>query len=198
MNEYYVYIAYQDTIPRYIGFGKGRRFEHVNSGVSASYRLNKEHFAGAFFDVHIVKNNLSSKDAQTLEIELIKYHGLLRDGGTLYNETLGGIGFRAGHTEKMKEIISNASKKCWAEMTPEDRAERKRKFLENGKGTRFQKGQKINPTTSKTWKIKNLETGEELQFKNKQKFMRDNPDYAFLKRQPLGVPRKGHIIEEVV
>jgi hypothetical protein len=138
--NYYVYVAYEGDIPRYVGFGKGRRHEHVNSGISKSYRLNKAHFAGIVLRVEFVAENLTQKDAEALEIKLIAKHKREDVGGTLWNETNGGVGYRAGHTDKSRAKIQSASKAMWARMSDEGREARVKQFLKNGEGTRFKKG----------------------------------------------------------
>lgn len=138
---YYVYVAYEGDVPRYVGFGKGRRYEHVNSGISKSYRLNKAHFQGITLRVEFVAQGLTKEEAEKLEIELIAQHKREDAGGTLWNETNGGVGYRAGHTDASRERIRASSKAMWANLTEDQRQARVAQFLKNGEKTRFKKGQ---------------------------------------------------------
>ena len=71
---YYVYIARIDGEIVYIGKGTGNRFEHVNSGVSHNYFLNKSHFSGVVADIEIYQKFELESDALSLEASLIALH----------------------------------------------------------------------------------------------------------------------------
>lgn len=159
MKPYYVYIAYLDKIPRYIGFGKGNRYTHVNSGTSHQRKLNEVVLKDEkVFVIQITATNLSKEEAQIKEIELIAFYGLLEEGGTLYNQTKGGIGYRAGHTKTSKEKISNASKEMWKNRTLPERNRIVTAWASKGEITRFKKG--AIPYNKAEWKLTNKLTGE--------------------------------------
>ena len=42
MGSYYVYVASLGGVARYVGFGSGPRYKHVNSGVSHVRKLNEQ------------------------------------------------------------------------------------------------------------------------------------------------------------
>lgn len=68
---YYVYLAkYNDEIC-YVGFGKGTRYTHCNSGTSSSYHLNRLHFEGKVFEIEIYEDGLIKEAAMALEKETI-------------------------------------------------------------------------------------------------------------------------------
>lgn len=74
-NIYYVYIVrYKEEIV-YIGKGKYRRYEHINSGCSHIYEANRLHHSeGAKFDVDIIHKNSTDESATAKEKELILKH----------------------------------------------------------------------------------------------------------------------------
>jgi len=154
MNKmYYVYLAYLDDVPRYVGFGKRDRYKHVNSGVSSVRELNFHVLKyDKKFRIEFLKTNLSKSDAQKYEIKFIKQYGRLDvGGGTLFNHTFGGVGFRGGHTHISKEKIAKASKNMWDSMSENDKTSRINVFLDNGKNTRYKKGRYSE--NSCFWKI---------------------------------------------
>jgi predicted GIY-YIG superfamily endonuclease len=71
---YYVYIARIGEEIVYIGKGSGKRFEHVNSGTSHNYYLNKAHFEGVVMDVQVAEEFELEKDALAREAQLIEEH----------------------------------------------------------------------------------------------------------------------------
>lgn len=69
---YYVYIVRYKGEIVYIGKGKYRRYEHVNSGCSHIYEANRlHHNEGAVFDVTITHKNSTDEFATAKEKELI-------------------------------------------------------------------------------------------------------------------------------
>lgn len=61
---------------KYIGEGKSSRPEHVNSGTSHVYNLNKEHFAGKSMAVEIYSEGLTKSESLTIErLLLARYAG---------------------------------------------------------------------------------------------------------------------------
>ena len=70
-NIYYVYAAFVDKKLKYIGKGKGNRYEHVTSGCSHVYGLNESYFQGKTIEVGIVRDNLTESEALDLEAGLI-------------------------------------------------------------------------------------------------------------------------------
>ncbi len=71
---YYVYIAKIGEEVVYIGKGSGRRLEHVNSGTSNNYYLNKAHFEGVVMDVEMAETFELEQDALDREAALIAEH----------------------------------------------------------------------------------------------------------------------------
>lgn len=72
---YYVYIVRYKGEIVYIGKGKYRRYEHVNSGCSHIYEANRlHHNEGAVFDVTITHKNSTNGSAAAKEKELILKH----------------------------------------------------------------------------------------------------------------------------
>ena len=132
-----------DGIPRYVGAGRNKREEHVNSGRSHNVELNRVVLAEKReFEVKRLEGNLSKKEAFRLECEYIQRYGLAADGGSLWNETYGGIGYLSKHTEKTKERIGAASKERWESL--KDDPERYKEYCDRVRNTpnsgRFTKG----------------------------------------------------------
>lgn len=69
--KFYVYLASIDGEVKYVGKGKGLRYQHVNSGVSSCYQANKAHFEGLFIEIDFYKYFEFEEDALLLEKELI-------------------------------------------------------------------------------------------------------------------------------
>jgi hypothetical protein len=68
---FYVYaVRYKENIV-YIGKGVGNRIEHVNSGISHCYQLNKLHFLGETVETELLSENLTEKQALAIEEMLI-------------------------------------------------------------------------------------------------------------------------------
>lgn len=72
--KHYIYIARIDDEIVYIGKGVGKRYEHVNSGISHNYFLNKAHFSGIVMDVEIYQRFDTDEEALAAESALIKLH----------------------------------------------------------------------------------------------------------------------------
>ncbi len=72
--KYYVYVVKIGDEIVYIGKGSGARFEHVNSGTSHNYFLNKAHFEGIAMDVSIAFRFETDLEATLKESELISEH----------------------------------------------------------------------------------------------------------------------------
>lgn len=71
--RYIVYHCYSESGDLlYVGAGKEGREEHVTSGVSHSYELNKLHFEGTFVEVKIVKVFDNKADAFNCETDMIR------------------------------------------------------------------------------------------------------------------------------
>lgn len=73
-NIYCVYIAKRGEDILYIGSGVHGRWEHVTSGVSHSYELNRLHFSGIKLEVSVVLSGLSKKQSLAEEKLLILLH----------------------------------------------------------------------------------------------------------------------------
>ena len=75
-KEYYVYGAYGlHGELLYIGYGKGDRYKHCNSGMSSNKGLNRYYFTNGEGDcirVEIIYEYLSKKEASGIETNLIK------------------------------------------------------------------------------------------------------------------------------
>lgn len=73
-NVYCVYIARVRGSILYIGSGVHGRWEHVNSGTSHNYGLNKLHFSGEELEIEVVFSGLSKKQSLKEEKFLILLH----------------------------------------------------------------------------------------------------------------------------
>ena len=100
MKEYYVYCIYVDSVPVYIGKGKGTRMHHHlrnftlhNTAVNNVLRdkLNSAISKNQIIDVKIVQEDLSNEEALIEESNLISIYGRkIYDTGTLCNVACGG------------------------------------------------------------------------------------------------------------
>lgn len=182
-STYYTYVAKLDGIPKYVGAGKGIRYLHVNSGVSSNRELNRVVLAECqIFDIDIIPAN-SKQEAFETEQQLIAQYGLTCDGtGTLFNETLGGIGFRSKHTEASKRKIQETAKRWWSHLKSSPAYEKHRnklkatpnsgRFVSGRKGTYF-------GGTPKKWVLVNNNTDPKItyEFVDREKFWKDNPSF---------------------
>lgn len=66
-----MYLASVDGEVKYVGKGKGFRFQHVNSGISSCYWANKAHFEGKFIDIDFYRHFEFEKDALEFERYMI-------------------------------------------------------------------------------------------------------------------------------
>ncbi|WP_391560694.1 hypothetical protein [Robertmurraya sp.] len=71
MSEHYVYAVFVEKRLKYIGMGKGSRFEHGCSGCSHVFGLNEAYFDGKNIEVGIIKDRLAESEASRLELSLI-------------------------------------------------------------------------------------------------------------------------------
>lgn len=76
-NEYYIYGAYgKNGELLYIGYGKGSRYKHCNTGISSSKALNRYYFLNGenkCIKVEKLFENLLLEDATHLELLCIQY-----------------------------------------------------------------------------------------------------------------------------
>lgn len=108
-GDYYVYCAYQGSELLYIGFGKGDRIKHVNSGKSHNPYLNKRYFMEELLDYPKVTSSkivteLTKNDALDLEKYLIYRHKPLCNvrGVNNYTNTL--------ESNKLKKVKNTPTK----------------------------------------------------------------------------------------
>ena len=105
MEQYYVYTHLNPQTKEifYVGIGKGNRAWNQWAGRNKFWGnyVNKHGF-----EVEIVAENITRKQAGKIEIELIAHLGRrqIEEGGTLVNRSLGGDGGSGGytHTEEWK------------------------------------------------------------------------------------------------
>ena len=136
MSSYYVYFAIENGIVRYVGYGTGKRYLHCNSGTSHVRELNQKVLAEhVTFDVHIVNQFLTKKQAAELEKLYISRYRPIADGGTLFNKTYGGIGNSGGISSKMRQQISERTQEMWDSMDEIEKLSRVAK-LQDGKQRR--------------------------------------------------------------
>lgn len=72
-QKYYVYVAKNGEEICYVGSGVFGRWDHVSSGTSHNYGLNKLHFEGVVLDVQVLSEHDCVKDARSAELVLIKH-----------------------------------------------------------------------------------------------------------------------------
>lgn len=99
-NIFYVYQAFVDGELKYIGKGKGKRWEHCTSGSSSCSELNRDFHEGKNIEVVKYKENLQEFEAEVLEIELIKDN---KDKG-IYNKKLHTDLSSKPNIERMKDV----------------------------------------------------------------------------------------------
>ena len=115
MNEYYVYTHLNPNTKEvfYVGIGKGNRAWNQWAGRNKFWEnyVNKHGF-----EVELISENLTRKQAEKIEINLIAELGRrqIDNGGTLVNRSSGGegsIGYT--HTAEFKQKLSEDRKvKC--------------------------------------------------------------------------------------
>lgn len=82
--HYYVYVVFVEKKLKYIGKGKGKRYEHPTSGCSHVFGLNRDYFESKLIEVGIAKDRLSEPEALKLEYNMILQFGC-SDNVALYN-----------------------------------------------------------------------------------------------------------------
>lgn len=115
MNEYYVYVHLNPKTKEifYVGIGKGNRAWNQWAGRNKFWEnyVNKHGF-----EVELISENLTRKQAEKIEISLIAELGRrqIDEGGTLVNRSSGGEGSTGyTHTEEFKQKLSEDRKgKC--------------------------------------------------------------------------------------
>jgi len=115
MNEYYVYVHLNPNTKEvfYVGIGKGNRAWNQWAGRNKFW----ENYVNKYgFEVELISENLTRKQAEKIEISLIADLGRrqIDEGGTLVNRSSGGegsIGYT--HTAEFKQKLSEDRKgKC--------------------------------------------------------------------------------------
>lgn len=73
-KQFVVYIAHDGSDAVYVGEGKHNREQHVNSGVSHVYELNKDHFNGLSYAVEVIylKDKETAEELEDIFIEEFK------------------------------------------------------------------------------------------------------------------------------
>lgn len=137
-NSAYVYIHIRLDTNEVFYVGKGIGFCHQRACAKTSRnKAWKEIIKHAEWGIEIVFDGLSRAEATNKEVELIAKYKRICDGGTLVNQTLGGMGhlglkgkqspnFGKPHTQ---ERVENMRKAVLAAITPETR----RKLSEHAK-----------------------------------------------------------------
>lgn len=111
---HYVYCFWDGDTPFYIGLGQGSRWRThfyesndrlMKDNLHKQRKMRKMAEEGRVIGVQIVAHKLSPKEAQALEVLLIKKYGRRRDGGVLTNLSTGGDSGASGreHTEEFRE-----------------------------------------------------------------------------------------------
>jgi hypothetical protein len=97
MKEYYVYCIYVDSVPIYIGKGKGKRMHHhlrnfiIHNNKVLRDKLNSAISKNQIIDVKTIQENLTNEDALVVESNLISLYGRKIYGtGSLCNVADGG------------------------------------------------------------------------------------------------------------
>jgi hypothetical protein len=115
MNQYYVYTHLNPTTKDvfYVGIGKKNRAFNQWAGRNKFWEnyVNKHGF-----EVEIIQDNLTRKQAEKIEMELISHLGRrqIDEGGVLVNRSIGGDGNKGyTHTQEFKLKMSKDRKgKC--------------------------------------------------------------------------------------
>ena len=109
MEQYYVYTHLNPTTKEvfYVGIGKGNRAWNQWAGRNKFW----ENYTAKYgFEVGLIAENLTRKQAGKIEMELIAHLGRrqIDEGGTLVNRSTGGDGGAVGytHTEEYKQKLS--------------------------------------------------------------------------------------------
>jgi hypothetical protein len=158
MKKFYTY-AYlrKDRTPYYIGKGTGRRMygNHKHTPVPPKDRIL------------LLKENLSNEEAIRHEMYLISVLGRKSEGGILINQTPGGEGFCAPHTEKTKEKMREA-------VRPPVTEETKKKISETSKENLRKNPRPIEFYEKNLRKMAEKNRTDKEKHKKHSEFMRDN------------------------
>lgn len=111
--DYYVYVGKIGDEFVYVGKGTGKRYLHLNSGVSTSYSANESHFKGVKVSVDIVKRFEKSSDALSYETCLINLHKPKWNYQTKENKTKR----KVVREHKGVQFMKNKTSKQWRAYT---------------------------------------------------------------------------------
>lgn len=84
-HDYYVYVCKLDDVPVYVGKGKGQRYLHCISGMSANSSLNKAYFDYGVERMSVTKVLEDLTEKQALEKEKVLIESFNSLGYSLYN-----------------------------------------------------------------------------------------------------------------
>lgn len=109
VQDYYVYLHKDKPsgVPFYVGKGRGKRaWSHYRNDL---WREKVKDLKGAY-DVEIVEDKLTEREAHDLEITLILKYKRIWEGGTLVNKTPGhGMAVAVGFPIEMEEAHKKSS-----------------------------------------------------------------------------------------
>lgn len=86
VHDYYVYVCKLDSIPVYVGKGKGQRYLHCISGMSGNSSLNKAYFECGEERMSVIKVLEDLTEKQALEKEKTLIDSFTSLGYKLYNK----------------------------------------------------------------------------------------------------------------
>jgi len=107
-----------DSVPRYVGKGRGRRSSFHEAKVRAllanpkTKRATRVHRAmlndGRKFNPEIVRKELTQREAYDLEADLIRRYRRISEGGTLWNILSGNPGWNGILHDDWREVAARA------------------------------------------------------------------------------------------
>jgi hypothetical protein len=104
----YVYVVFDfEGMPRYVGVGRGARWQHHNmncSGAHPELRKIREANGGGELPIVVIRSNLTNREALAIETALIHALGRQRYGGILVNKNNGGNGAGDEGAEKLRQM----------------------------------------------------------------------------------------------
>jgi len=169
-----VYIARYKGDVLYIGEGKRGRSEHVKSGISNIYTLNKLHFSGEVVDVEVIPCE-TKEQSKRLEKELIQYlqplynteHSTLEQQMKLMRRELKLFDLEHGDNLSsnvtygvVKAAVKNASNKMTTIITPTDVIIACPSLYKKNTCAGAYKRFHDNPASKLSWYIKEFERGD--------------------------------------
>lgn len=211
LNIFYTYVISVDSIPKYVGKGKGPRcYHHFEGKNHFANHLRKAQRENKNILIEKIIENVTEEEAFKKEKELIASYGR-RDlkTGTLFNKTNGGDGVSGKvYSKEEREILSKSGKMAYANRDPEVEKVRRERISKGQIGKIVSEQTRKNISKAKTGntvisqetrdKISKARKGHPTSKETRDKISKANKGRDFSKehRERIGMKSRGRIQPE--